>query len=123
VRPALIRPHGAEINPPWVGFCVDKMGSGPDCWSSKAGTTVDFTLGLRPLGLSPGSQGRAAWLIAIFAFRKFAARTPTAAAAEIADARGPGVKSQTFVRTLMSRNSSHEILYISSLELAQERNS
>ena len=47
-----------------VGLFVDKNG----LWSVflLAGETADLTLGLRPLGLSPGSQGSAAWLIEIF---------------------------------------------------------
>ncbi len=70
-----------------------------------AGETADLTLGLRPLGLSPGSQGSAACLIAIRCVLKFAARTPTAAAAEIAGARGPGVKSAGHIDTMGGANS------------------
>lgn len=55
--------------------------------------TADLTLGLRPLGLSPGSQGSAAWSIVIsYDFKNFGAHT-SAAAADIAGARGPGVES------------------------------
>lgn len=62
-----------------------------------AGGTADLTLGLRPLGLPPGSQGSAARLIVIrFRFRICGAYT-AAAAAEIADARGPGVKFTAIV--------------------------
>ena len=47
-----------------------------------------MTLGLRPLGLPPGSQGSAALLIVLFYALKNRGAHTSAAAAEIADARG-----------------------------------
>jgi len=51
-----------------------------------------LTLGLRPLGLSPGSQGSADALNGKIGVVEVSA-PPAAAAAEIAGERGPGVKS------------------------------
>jgi len=47
----------------WSILRVDKNGTAPEFDDSEQGTAVDLTLGLRPLGLSPGSQGSAAWQI------------------------------------------------------------